>query len=88
MTKHYGKILAILGLGRASTICQVDVQIVLKDLLDRNAVESQEEIKSKNLTSEQIPFYKSANQFSTMIQKHSPASPCCRLCDIRVQMFK
>ena len=63
---------------------ETDVQIVLKDLLGRNAVESEEEIKSKVLTAERNPFDKSASQLSTMIQRHCPASPYCRLRDIRV----
>lgn len=53
---------------------ETNVQIVLKDLLGRNAVES-EEIKSKVLTAERNPFDKSASQLSTMIQRLSPASP-------------
>jgi hypothetical protein len=58
-----------------------DVKMVLNDLLERNAVESCEEIICKNLSAERNPFDKSASQLSTMIQRHIPTSPYCRLRD-------
>lgn len=63
---------------------EADVKIVLKDLLDRNAVESEEEINCKKLTAERNPFNKSGSQLSTMIQRHIPTSPYCRLRDPHV----
>lgn len=61
-----------------------DVQLVLKDLLERNAVQSEEEIKCKNLIAERNPFDKCASKLSTMIQRHNPTSPYCRLKDPHV----
>lgn len=61
-----------------------DVQLVPKDLLKRNAVQSEEEIKCKNLIAERNPFDKCASKLSTMIQRHNPTSPYCRLKDPHV----
>lgn len=61
-----------------------DVQLVLKDLLERNAVQSEEEIKCKNLIAERNPFDKCASKLSIMIQRHNSTSPYCRLKDPHV----
>lgn len=63
---------------------EADMQHVLKDLLEKNAVQSEEEIKCKNLIAERNPFEKSASQLSTMIQRYNPTSPYCRLRDLYV----
>lgn len=86
MTKHVEKISSVSvrkGFHHLPSY-EADVQLVLKDLLERNAVQSEEEIKCKNLIAEGNPFDKSASQLSTMIQRHNPTSPYCRLRDPRV----
>lgn len=87
MTKHVEKISSVSvrkGFHHLPSY-EADVQLVLKDLLERNAVQSEEEIKCKNFKiAERNPFDKSASQLSTMIQRHNPTSPYCRLRDPHV----
>lgn len=86
MTKHMKKS-AVQVYEKVFTICHqytADVKLVLKDLLERNAVQSEEEIKCKNLIAERNPFDKCASKLSTMIQRHNPTSPYCRLKDPHV----
>lgn len=71
MTKHMKKS----AVQVYEKVFTADVQLVLKDLLERNAVQSEEEIKCKNLIAERNPFDKCASKLSTVIQRHNLTSP-------------